>query len=385
MKNISVFDACYGCGVCYAICPNKAITMSHCNDGFIKPIVDKSRCNECQLCLKVCAFNDKTLLKKCMFVRGYAAYSNNDNVRSSCSSGGISYELAIHSLKKGYKICVVRYNTENHFAEHYIASSINELKQSCGSKYIQSHSTDAFSSFKRGEKYMVVGTPCQIDSLRRYIQIKKIEPDFILVDFFCHGVPSDLMWKKYIKEYGLANSIEVKWRDKRTGWHDSWNMVFRSKDDITTSLMSKGDLFYKFFLKNRCLGKACYDDCKYKLTNSAADIRVGDLWGTKYHNDEKGVNGVMTLTSLGEEILSQLTSCTIIPECINVVTESQMKYCPKRPSSYKYVINAIKTDASLNDIDKKARRIELLRDLIPQKVVYYSHYIITKTRCMLKR
>ena len=27
-----------------------------------------------------------------------------------------------------------------------------------------------------------------------------------------------------------------------------------------------------------CLGSACYKQCKYKLDNSAADLRVGDLW-----------------------------------------------------------------------------------------------------------
>ena len=381
MNNISVFDACYGCGVCHAVCAAKAISMTTSGDGFRKPIVDEDKCTGCGLCLKVCAFNDKSLLDADLTVRGYAAYSNDEAVRYACSSGGVGFELAHHALSIGYNVCAVRYNTAKQCAEHYIAESVEELEQSRGSKYIQSHTEDAFSRFKRNEKYLVIGSPCQIDSLRRYIRLRKMEQNFILVDFFCHGVPSDLLWKKYIREYGLPSPVEVKWRDKRTGWHDSWNMIFRDKRQETISLMSQGDLFYKFFLGNRCLGKACFDDCKYKGKNSAADIRIGDLWGTKYQHDEKGVSGVLTFTEKGEELLKQLDTCTINLEGIGVVTESQMKKCPKRPSSFKYVIASLKADVSLAQIDRHASQKELFFDIIPYRILYYSRRIIEKLLC----
>ena len=73
-----------------------------------------------------------------------------------------------------------------------VAENQLELIPSIGSKYIQSHTESAFSSFKRGQKYVIVGTPCQIDSLRKNLQRLKIEQDYILIDFFCHGVPSYL-------------------------------------------------------------------------------------------------------------------------------------------------------------------------------------------------
>lgn len=381
MRNISVFDACYGCGVCHAVCAAKAISMKTNDNGFRKPYVDEDKCTGCGLCVKVCAFNDKSLLDAGQTVRGYAAYSNDEAVRYACSSGGVGFELARLALSKGYKVCAVRYNTAKQYAEHFMAESVEELKQSRGSKYIQSHTEEAFSCFKRDEKYLVIGSPCQIDSLRRYTRLRKMEQNFILVDFFCHGVPSDLLWKKYLREYGLPSPDEVKWRDKRTGWHDSWNMIFRDKCQETTSLMSNGDLFYKFFLGNRCLGKACYDDCKYKMGNSSADIRIGDLWGTKYQHDENGVSGVLTLSTKGEKLLSQLTTCAIIPECIEVVTESQMKKCPKRPSSFKYVMANLKANVSLTEINRHACRKEFYFDVIPFRIGYYSRRIIEKLLC----
>ena len=55
-------------------------------------------------------------------------------------------------------------------------------------------------SINKKEKYLVTGTPCQIDSFRKYIKKFRVEDNFVLMDFFCHGVPSKLVWDKYITE-----------------------------------------------------------------------------------------------------------------------------------------------------------------------------------------
>lgn len=381
MKNISKFDHCFGCGVCSLVCPRKIISMTTSSEGFFSPILDNQKCIDCQLCLKTCAFNSYIDNKNNEPIKAYSVFSNDEKVRNLCSSGGVGFELAKYALLQGYVFCGVKYNVKKNRAEHYLAKTLGELYDSCGSKYIQSYTVDAFSQFNKDEKYFVVGTPCQIDSLRRFFRLKKIEDNFILVDFFCHGVPSYLMWDKYLKEYGLKNATEVRWRDKRTGWHDSWNMVFRNLEKESSSLMSKGDIFYRFFLKNRCLGKACYDDCKYKMTNSAADIRIGDLWGTKYQNNEEGISGVVTFTQKGDDLLKQLEKCTIIPESLEVVTESQMKKCAQRPSSYNYVIKSLMGDARLLDVDRKASQIEFIYDVIPHRIKYYTKRLFEKILC----
>ncbi|MBQ1272693.1 MAG: Coenzyme F420 hydrogenase/dehydrogenase, beta subunit C-terminal domain, partial [Clostridia bacterium] len=40
--------------------------------------------------------------------------------------------------------------------------------------------------------------PCQIASLDRYLKIIKKRDKFLLIDFICHGVPSYLLWERYI-------------------------------------------------------------------------------------------------------------------------------------------------------------------------------------------
>lgn len=47
---------CCGCGACYAICPVKAISMIEDEEGFDYPIIDYTKCINCNMCIKVCQF-----------------------------------------------------------------------------------------------------------------------------------------------------------------------------------------------------------------------------------------------------------------------------------------------------------------------------------------
>jgi len=384
-KNVSHFSYCYGCGVCAITCPKDIITLTL-KDGFYQPTVRDVDCIDCGQCLAVCAFHHEKVEDQGADIQFYAAYSNDEDVRRQCSSGGVGFELARYAVRNGYSFCGVRYNVQQGRAEHYVTDQMEELKQGIGSKYIQSYTLPGFSQLEKGHKYCVVGTPCQIDSLRHYVKKNKKEDDFVLIDFFCHGVPSQLMWKKYLDEKKKEVGEPVKyvsWRNKQNGWQDSWAMEVRGERDLF-SLKSKGDLFYKFFLKNRCLGKACYDNCKYKMASSAADIRIGDLWGTKYQNDQKGISAVVAFTEKGKEWLKNIESeCTFIPESMEVTTESQMKKGAKKPSSYKYVHKKLQTELSLAEIDKTASWMEKIGDDLPWAMKYYPQRVVEIIRCKL--
>ena len=59
MIKIKNKEECCGCTACASVCPYDAITMQPDGLGFLYPVVDDSRCVDCHLCEKVCAFNDK--------------------------------------------------------------------------------------------------------------------------------------------------------------------------------------------------------------------------------------------------------------------------------------------------------------------------------------
>lgn len=368
--NISRVKDCYGCGVCATVCPKNIIKIGLNDSGFYEPsITDLCKCIDCGLCVDCCSYLNTGLSLSSPSIKSYAAWSKDTAVRRKCSSGGVGFEVARTLLKKGYKVCAVRYNAENERAEHYVATTVEELIPSIGSKYIQSYTVDGFKTIKRNEKYLVTGTPCQIDSFRRYIRKFKKEDNFVLLDFFCHGVPSMLLWQKYIKEVEqITGKITyASWRNKFTGWHDSWamsmdgekkgepvdwhdsyNMLIREKKSFYNSRLSQGDPFFQIFLSDACLGKACYDKCKFKYNHTSADIRIGDLWGTAYNDNEEGVSAAVAFTDKGDELLNNC-GCELVEHQFDVVAEGQQKTMAVRNVLYKPIMKSLKSEKTLND------------------------------------
>ena len=72
-----------------------------------------------------------------------------------------------------------------------------------------------------------------------------------------------------------------------------------------------------------CLGSACYKQCKYKLDNSAADLRVGDLWGSRYQDNEQGVSALIPFTERGQNIVEILQGCHISEISFETAAEGQ--------------------------------------------------------------
>lgn len=367
MNNIGEVHNCYGCGVCATACGRKIIEIVQNTEGFYEPrITDESQCTHCGICTDVCAYLHDDLALKETDIHPYAAWSKDHLVRRKCSSGGAGFEIGKYLLAQGYKVCGVRYDADKNRAEHYIAANVEELIQSAGSKYIQSYTVDGFSAINRKEKYLVTGTPCQIDSFRRYIKKFRCEDNFVLLDFFCHGVPSMLVWKKYTEwaEKQVGKITYASWRNKRTGWHDSWamgidgvehgekinwhdsyDMLIRGKKSYIESRLSEGDMFFKLFLTDSCLGKQCYNKCKYKFNSSSADIRIGDLWGTTYEDNEEGVSAAISFTANGHDILNSI-NCLLVKHTLDVVAEYQMKECPHMPDYYDELMREL-NDSSL--------------------------------------
>lgn len=349
MNNVLSIHNCYGCGVCAASCSKKIIKIRLNRDGFYEPYIEHlEKCSDCGLCLDVCAYNHKERSLQNVTIKAWAAWSKDDRVRKKSSSGGIGFEIGKQLIERGYLAVGCRYNVEHQRAEHFIASTVEEFIQSIGSKYIQSYTEEAFKQIDRKRKYLITGTPCQIDSFRRMIRKFRCEDNFVLMDFYCHCVPSMHAWTAYRKmlEPKIGEVTYASWRNKFSfGWHDSWimgidgseeqvepidwhesyNMLIRGKKTYVCSRMSKGDMFYKLFLGDICLGPQCQNACKYKWDKSSADIRIGDLWGKTYEKDEKGVSALVSFTEKGRNIIESLNNVSLIEHPFDIVAEGQMK------------------------------------------------------------
>lgn len=390
-NNIGSVRDCFGCGVCTKACGKKIIKMQLNDDGFWTPhIIDISKCVNCGMCMEVCSFLHDDIANESKPLASYGGWSNEYAVRRKSSSGGVGFEIGRYLLDHGYQVCAVRYNAEQMRAEHYVATTVEELIQSAGSKYIQSYTYDAFLQIDRKKKYLVTGTPCQIDSFRRYIRKLKCEDNFVLLDFFCHGVPSAYAWRSYCKmqEKKVGKIIYASWRNKHTGWHDSWamgidgekageavdwhesyNLLIRGKKSFMNSRLTCGDLFYKLFLGDFCSNPACHRNCRFKYDRSSADIRIGDAWGDTYQDNEDGVTTTIAFTERGKNILQEI-NCTFEEHPFEVAAEGQMKknstqaplahivmYMLKHDCSLQHAIKyVIKADFAIRKIRNKCRK-----------------------------
>ena len=168
----------------------------------------------------------------------------------------------------------------------------------------------------------------------------------LLLDFFCHSVPSMWAWKKYTQmvEKKIGKITYASWRNKLTGWHDSYAIALKGNHSEKTkgvvsdgtnassietmdynSRLTQGDLFQTLFLGDYCCNPACVKNCKYKYNRSSADIRIGDLWGNTYKDNDQGVSALIAFTEKGKSVVKSLGNITLVKHPFEVVTEGQMK------------------------------------------------------------
>lgn len=375
---------CYGCGVCQTACPKDAITIELSNEGFWVPVVDRQKCIDCGICDKVCAYKDKEYCKpnnKKDIPLAYSVTHKDKAIQKEATSGGAGFAIAQYLHKQGYTLVGVKYDTSKNIACHFATDSIDEFKQTMNSKYIPSYTVDGFASLMDGKKYAVFGTPCQIDSLRRWVRLRKKEDNFVFVDLFCHGVPSYLHWSAYLKHHLKEGEILQNpiFRDKRNGWH-VYTMSLQTNQRFISTALHKNDFFQNIFLGNFSLNQTCYQ-CVYKGERSAADIRIGDLWGGKYAHTEEGITGVLAFTDKGEEVISQLTTlCNVVSENTDVVMAGQLHHNLKVPSSRNKLLDGFKNGESLPLLYFLHVKKMWMKNLVPYNVKCWIKKIIYKLK-----
>ena len=302
---------CCGCSACSIICPKDAIEMKINSDGFYRPIIRTDKCINCGLCKKVCQYTSNIKDKELGKYGFYSAYSLDDNIRKTTSSGGISFEVLRQSLKRMYAVTGVIYDSNTNVAKHIIVNDFKseELEMIKGSKYIQSKNEEAFKDILDYDKAIIIGTPCQIAGMRQILNLKRLaSKDFVLIDIFCHGVPSYNLWFRYLenisKNFGidLNSKLNVIFRNKEKGWHEYNIKITDGKH--TYEMVRNKDYFYKMFLNEYCNSDSCYN-CKFR-NSTCSDIRLGDYWGKRYQNDEKGYSMVCINTEKGKLFFDSL-------------------------------------------------------------------------------
>ena len=211
-------EDCCGCEACRQCCPHKCISMKKDEEGFLYPIIDKTKCVECGLCERVCPvlnpYDEHLPLSVNTFTH------SDESIRMNSSSGGFFTKIAAAIIEQGGVVFGACFDDEWRVVHTYIDKK-EKLSLLQGSKYVQSSIGDSYISAKRflqdGVPVLFTGTSCQIAGLKRFL--RKDYDLLYTMDVICHGVPSPLVWKDYLHSISSVSDIEsISFRNKSTGW-----------------------------------------------------------------------------------------------------------------------------------------------------------------------
>lgn len=304
---LASYSACTGCGACTAACRHNAISMQYDKNGHLMPFVSSDKCVGCGVCTHKCpVLNHSTSFHSVKEMKTYSAWSKNDELCLSATSGGVFAQLALDALKNKDKAVVFGAELSNHnTCKHVGITQISELPRILGTKYLQSDASDAYreckKSLAKGMYCVFCGTPCQIAAL--YSFLGNIDKEKLLtVELICHGIPSKVVTDVSCQYYG-AHHI-VSYRNKDTGWHKGFDCTYADEDG--KKIEKKGREFFgrNFGGTDR---PSCYH-CQYAKIERCADITLGDQWGLREKYPERslfGANLVICNGSKGYNALIQ--------------------------------------------------------------------------------
>ena len=311
--NMLPTKTCTGCKACGQKCGANCISFEVNQEGFWYPVVDESRCVHCNVCEQVCPvlhpvhIDDTESLPSAA-----AAWTCASEDRAASSSGGVFGVLAEAVIEKQGVVCGAALD-EQLRARHIFVETHDDIQRLRGSKYVQSDVGDCYTGIREylkvGRTVLFSGTPCQVGGLKSFLG--RDYDNLITVDIICHGVPSPLVWEKYLERQKKDRKTEVlqaSFRDKTEGWA-KFSMKLRFEDGSEYRKTLKDDAYMKAFLENLCLRESCYQ-CSFKSVRRISDLTIGDFWGVDKIvpgiNDDKGISLVILQTEKGQRLFREL-------------------------------------------------------------------------------
>ena len=199
--------------------------------------------------------------------------------------------------------------------KHMRAENTDQRNQMKKAKYVQSTMLDVCGNIEQdlrdGREVLFSGTPCQVAGVKSFLRTRKVPGEkFYCCDLVCHGVPSPLIWKKYIqfieqKYHGQI--IEANFRDKEFGWDshcESFVVKGRKKKVVSRDYT---DLFYDHIM----FRPSCHT-CPFANVYRPGDISLADFWGIEKHDrsfdDNRGVSLVLVNSPAGKKLFDQASS-----------------------------------------------------------------------------
>lgn len=320
-------EYCSGCGACGNICPVGAIAIQADANGFQIPSVDREKCVGCGKCDTVCPHLNRERVEGTQEdIRAVWLYASKDEAaKLKSSSGAACFALGERTLEVGGYVAGCVWD-ERLRAVHGIGDSLDWLRRTQGSKYVQSDVgmtyREALKQLRQGKRVLFTGTPCQATAMHNIAANsgdREIRERLIIVGVICHGVASPKAWesfKEYTEHRENSPLVAVNFRDKnREGYKKSY-CRYDYADGRSTYLPTylPSPLYHSKYIEatlvyNLALRSSC-SHCDCKGINRGIDLIVGD-WYAEYTGVGKlGTSCIVAFTECGkryaEEALEEL-------------------------------------------------------------------------------
>ena len=354
-------------------------------DGFFVPEIDREACVECGACMKAC-HQLKPSRNMHLPLNTYAAWSLEDDIRTSSSSGGAFSEIASSVFEKG-GVVVGAVMNEHLKVYHAFASNMKELFAMRGSKYVQSDLKGVYIKVKEllkdGRYVLFTGTPCQVGGL--YSFLRKDYDNLLTCDLVCHGVPSQKSFDVYCEKSGLTKKgvAEVSFR-----YTKGWGLQMATRSHLVSpakdgdykwkNISPKKSYYLRAFTSGLMFNEACYK-CQYATPERVSDITLADYWGIGAvkpfrHPTNKGVSLLLVNSEKGKNAVSACKTLYTEGRPLEEAVQGNynLSHCSERPAGRNtYYADAEKL--TIKDLCKKYGLKPTYRDYLrPLKRILQS-------------
>jgi len=323
IKTVVDKKMCVGCGACYVACPTSCVEM-HYGIRFNYPLIDQERCTECGLCVESCPsvhlLTNTTIPND---IHGGMSDSNehveihctDEEIRFHSASGGFVTGLILYMMSKG--LCdgalVSRSSSNNALVSDTLIGLDRETILGCrGSRYTPvSPCATLKEVLERPGRYVFIGTPCNIEGLRKLQgQYKELTERIVLsLGFVCIGMASRSSTRSFIERYG-GNEKEIKKIYYRgNGWPGSFT-AYGANDEI---VLRRPLLTYRnkevigdelFYLVARDHPLRCHNCIDHWA--QYADISVSDSWTPdNLETENSGNSSIIIRSGKGRQIVRE--------------------------------------------------------------------------------
>ena len=294
---------CTGCMACVDACSKQALTPSYNDEGHLTYKLDITLCVECGLCEKICpvvsGFQYGT--NELKLSQPYAAWAENNVLRSKSTSGGVFAGLAKYIIGQGG--VAVGASLLHNDVRHIAIEAEEDIIKLQGSKYTQSNTDGIYKVVKglllQGKTVLFSGMGCQVAGLLSYLGNKQYPGTLYSIDLICGGVPSRFLIDAYLKKNPQVDEI-VAFRNK-----SSYEFSVKSeKGEVSVVPLSEKPFPLCGFYTELTNRYSCYD-CSFNGAHRQSDITIGDYWGDKEYPEEheKGLSIAVAHSVRGIDLL----------------------------------------------------------------------------------